>query len=70
MFKKIESGLSGKDAATDVPSSAKGQRRVTTENGRQFAERLLDEKYGKGNYPTGPGSEFNKIKKLGDRAFE
>jgi hypothetical protein len=38
--------------------------------GRQFAERLLDEKYGRGNYPTGPGSEFNKIKKWGDRAFE
>jgi hypothetical protein len=32
--------------------------------------RLLDEKYGKGQYPTGPGSEFNKIKKWGDRAFE
>ena len=23
-----------------------------------------------GAYPTGPGSEFNKIKKWGDRAFE
>ena len=22
------------------------------------------------NYPTGPGSEFSKIKKWGDRAFE
>jgi hypothetical protein len=47
----------------------KGQRPLTTENGRQFAERLLGEKYGKGNYPTGPGSEFSKIKKWGDRAF-
>jgi hypothetical protein len=24
---------------------------------------LLDGKYGKGNYPTGAGSEFNQIKK-------
>jgi hypothetical protein len=25
---------------------------------------------GAGNHPTGPGSEFSKIKKWGDRAFE
>jgi hypothetical protein len=68
--KKPKSGLSDKEAAKDVPSWAKGQRPLTTENGRQFATRLLDAKYGKGNYPTGPGSEFNKIKKWGDRAFE
>ena len=70
MDKKTKTGLSVKEAAKDVPSWAKGQRPLATENGRQFAERLLDEKYGKGNYPTGPGSEFNKIKKWGDRAFE
>ena len=70
MYKKPKTGLSGKEAAKDVPSWAKGKRPLTTENGRQFAERLLDEKYGKGSYPTGPGSEFNKIKKWGDRAFE
>ena len=70
MDKKTKAGLSSKEAAKDVPSWAKGQRPLTIENGRQFAERLLDEKYGKGNYPTGPGSEFSKIKKWGDRAFE
>jgi len=70
MFKKPKSGLSPKDAAKDVPSWAKGQRPLITENGREFAERLLDAKYGKGNYPTGPGSEYSKIKKWGDRAFE
>ena len=70
MYKKTKTGLSAKEAANDVPSWAKGQRPLTTENGREFAERLLAEKYGKGNYPTGPGSEFNKIKKWGDRAFE
>jgi hypothetical protein len=70
MEKKTKQGLSDKDAANDVPSWATGQRPLTTENGRQFAERLLDANYGKDNYPTGPGSEFNKIKKWGDRAFE
>lgn len=70
MDKKTKKGLSGKEAATDIPSWAKGQRPLTTESGREFAERLLDEKYGKGSYPKGPGSEFNKIKKWGDRAFE
>ena len=70
MHKKTRAGLSAKEAANDVPSWAQGDRPFTTENGRQFAERLLDEKYGKGNYPTGPGSEFSKIKKWGGRAFE
>ena len=70
MYKKPKAALSPKESAKDVPSWAKGQRPLTTENGRQFAERLLDEKYGIGNYPTGPSSEFNKINKWGDRAFE
>jgi hypothetical protein len=30
----------------------------------------MNEKYGSGNYPKGPGSEFNMIKKWGDRAFQ
>jgi hypothetical protein len=29
----------------------------------------LAERYGDGNYPTGPGSEYNKLKKWGDRGF-
>ena len=43
----------------DVPSWAQGERPLTTENGHEFAKRLLDDKYGADNYPTGPGSEFN-----------
>jgi hypothetical protein len=70
MHKRKKSGLSGKAAASDVPCWAEGERPLAIENGRQFAERLLDAKYGKGKYPTGPGSEFSKIKKWGDRAFE
>ena len=29
---------------------------------KDFAKRLMDEKYGAGNYKTGPSSEYNKIK--------
>lgn len=67
---KEKPGLSGKEAADDVPSWALGERPLVTENERDFAKRLLDDKYGPGNYPMGPGSEFSKIKKWGDRAFE
>lgn len=63
MYKKKKSGLSGKEAADDLPSWAQGERPLTTENGRDFAKRSLDDKYGAGSYPTGPGSEFNKIRK-------
>lgn len=70
MFKKKKTGLSGKESANDVPSWAQGEKPFIGENGKDFARRLLDEKYGADNYPTGPGSEFNKIKKWGDRAFE
>ncbi len=62
--------MSGKEPADDIPSWATGERPLLIENGRDFAKRLLDGKYGSGNYPTGPGSEFSKIKKWGDRAFE
>jgi hypothetical protein len=59
--KKPRSGVSGKQGAKDVPSWAKGERPNTGESGKEFADRLLDQKYGKGNYPTGPGSEHSKI---------
>lgn len=69
-YKKKKTGLSGKEAADDIPSWAEGKRPLSNESGRELAKRLLDDKYGVGNYPTGPGSEFSKIKKWGDRAFE
>ena len=60
---------SGKEKANDVPSWAKGNSPYPGESGKDFAKRLMDEKYGEGNYDTGPGSEYNKIKKWGDRGF-
>jgi hypothetical protein len=70
-FKKPRSNQSGKAGATDIPNWAKGQRPYQGENGRAFAKRLLDEKYGPGNYDTRrPGSEYNQLQKYGDRHFE
>jgi len=51
-------------------SWAEGKKPHKSESGKDFAERLLDEKYGPENYPKGPKSEFSKIKKWGDRAWE
>lgn len=68
--KEPKSNVSGKEGAKDVPSWAKGERPYVGENGEKFADRLLGQKYGKGNYPKGPGSEHNKIKKWGDRSFK
>ena len=65
------SGKSAAEAARDVPSWAKGNRPLVGENGKSFAKRLMDEQYGKGKWKdTGPGSEYNKVKKWGDRGFE
>ena len=69
-YKKTVSGKSAKEAAKDVPSWAKGKRPYKNENGNDFAKRLLDERYGEGNYKKGAGSEYNKIRKWGDRGFE
>ncbi|WP_449418684.1 hypothetical protein [Phormidium nigroviride] len=71
-FKKPKKGADarGKAGATDIPSWAKGESPRADESGAEFAKRLLDEKYGAGNYPDGPGTEFNKLKKYGTRHFE
>lgn len=56
-----------KERATEIPSWAKGQEPKAGENGKDYAKRLCDERYGKGNYNTGPNSDYNKLKKHGDR---
>ncbi len=69
-YKTAKSGVSGKEGAKDVPDWAKGNKPFKNENGKQFAKRLLNEKYGEGNYKTGPKTEYNQIQKWGDRSFE
>jgi hypothetical protein len=68
--KKPKPGATGKLGATNIPSWAKGQFPNVGESGRDFAKRLMDDKYGAGNYDTGPASEFSKLKKYGDRHFQ
>ena len=64
-----KSKKSGKEMASDIPSWARGEKPLEGESGKDFARRLCDDKYGKGNYDTGPGSEYNKLRKYGDRGF-
>jgi hypothetical protein len=59
---------SGKEAADDLPSWAKGFHRLVDETPSQFAKRLMDEKYGPGGWKE-PNREYNRIKKFGQRAF-
>ena len=40
---------------------------LTGENGKTYAGRVMDAKYGAGNYNTGPGSDYSKLKKSVDK---
>jgi hypothetical protein len=67
--KKRKKTESAKAAAKDIPSWAKGEAPYVGESGKKFAERLCNNKYGPGKYKKGPSSEYNKLRKYGDRAF-
>jgi hypothetical protein len=71
---KKRNGDSGKQAATDAPSWVKTEGlkpcKSPNEDGKSFAKRVLDAKYGTGNYKTGATSEYSQIQKYGDRSFE
>jgi hypothetical protein len=74
-YKQRASGLSGAEAATDVPSwidKWPDARPGVNENGTTFATRMMNKKYGVGGWErTGQqGTEFSQLKKFGDRAFE
>ncbi len=58
--------ISDKAASSDKPSWLQ-ERPRPGEDGKTFAKRVCDERYGEGNYPTGPGSEYSKIQKWVDR---
>lgn len=68
-FKETIPRLSGKEGAKNVPSWARGQRPYVGENGRDFAKRLMDQRYGRGNWEQDRKWEYNRIKKYGDRNF-
>ncbi|REK46751.1 MAG: RHS repeat-associated core domain-containing protein [Planctomycetota bacterium] len=71
--KKIrKAGVKGKAGATDIPSWVRrgGEIPNIGEAGRDFAKRLMDEKYGAGNWKRGAGTEFSEIQKWADRSFQ
>lgn len=57
---------SGKEKASDIPSWAQGEQALPGEKPKDTADRIVKEKRGP-NYPKGPGSEYNKIKKYYER---
>jgi RHS repeat-associated protein len=70
-YKTPKPNISGKEGAKNVPSWARGYRPKVGESGAKFADRILKDRYGKDfKYKTGPNTEFNQIKKWGDRNFE
>ncbi len=71
-FKEPKPGATGKSGATDIPSWAKGSRPYKGESGTQYAKRMMDSKYGSGNWSRSgqQGREFSQLKKYADRHFE
>jgi hypothetical protein len=74
-FKRRAPKLSGKEAATDVPSwihEWPDARPGTHESGTTFANRMMNKRYGTGGWSkTGQQAiEFRQLQKFGDRAFE
>lgn len=67
-FKETIPRLSGKEGAKNAPSWARGQRPYAGESGRDFAKRLMDQRYGRGNWKK-DGPEYKRIQKYGDRNF-
>src|SRR5262249_36334918 len=68
-FKERASGLTGKEAATDIPSWARNwadARPGVNESGTTFATRMMNKKYGIGGWErTGQqGKEFSELKKF------
>ena len=61
------SKLSQKARATDAPSWIFEKPPHDNEKAKDYAKRILDQKYGKGNWKKGPGSEYNKIVKYAQR---
>ena len=70
-YKTRLANQTAREAATDIPSWASGERpcKNPNETGSAFAKRLLDAKYGAGNYKTGTNTEYSKLQKFGDSAF-
>jgi hypothetical protein len=70
-YKKKKSGQSGKEGAKGKPDWVGDQKPFKGESGNEYAQRMMDWWHGKGGWEgKGAGSEYSKIRKYGDRAFE
>jgi hypothetical protein len=72
-YKRPVAGQTGKEAATDIPSWVKNEHYPSPrvgEHSADYAARILDHKYGPGNWQKGPTSEYNQIEKWARRHFE
>lgn len=69
--KKSQQEMKKSKEADDAPEWARGYYKPRNgESGEEFAGRLLDRKYGKGNWKKGSDTEFSKLKKYGERCFK
>ena len=69
LYHAATSKQSGKEKASDAPSWAKSQRPNRGEKAKDFAKRMLDAKYGEGNWPKGARSEYSQITKWAQRSL-
>ncbi len=61
-----KSKKSDKEKANDRPSWSLGEKPLKGEKPTEFAKRVMDKRYGEGNYDT-RGREFSQLKKWGTR---
>ncbi|MBK8223167.1 MAG: hypothetical protein IPK73_19295 [Candidatus Obscuribacter sp.] len=61
-----KSKKSDKEKANDRPSWSKGEKPLKGEKPTEFAKRVMDDRYGKGNYDP-RGEEFSQLKKWATR---
>lgn len=66
-LKVFRAKKTGKEKADDIPSWAAGCQMNPGETPVQAADRVMRQRFPDGNYPKGPGSEYNKIKKYFER---
>ena len=66
---KKTSKKSGKEMSTDKPSWVDPSQIDPKQSAQENAKRLLDEKYGPGNWEKGPRSEYNRITKWINRSL-
>ena len=70
-FKEPVPHSGGKTGATDVHPWVKGLRPHVGESGNEFADRIMRLRYpDRAAFDKGAGSEWNQIKKCGDRHFK